>query len=172
MDAVAEEGVTAMDARVAGTTVSLAVATVVPARVHRGRHPRSGSDRRLCCSVTAEDGAPRQLLREFHECLEEGDRVVNKPVMGLGDYAAFVQMNDRFHSLIMRGCSNIALPRVMEMLDRQSFAPPSAMLPMQSSMEEGHQWMRIAHLSHHAMVQAIERGQGLERRPWERSAWR
>jgi GntR family transcriptional regulator, vanillate catabolism transcriptional regulator len=31
---------------------------------------------------------------------------------------------------------------------------------MQSSMEEGHQWMRIAHLSHHAMVQAIERGQG------------
>jgi GntR family transcriptional regulator, vanillate catabolism transcriptional regulator len=110
--------------------------------------------------VEAEDGAPRQLLRELHECLEEGDRAVNKPVMELDHYAAYVQMNDRFHSVIMRGCSNIALQRVMEMLDRQPFASPSAMLPMQSSMEEGHQWMRIAHLSHHAMVQAIERGQG------------
>jgi len=110
--------------------------------------------------LLAEDGAPRQLLRELHECLEEGDRAVNKPVMELDDYAAYVQMNDRFHSVIMRGCSNIALQRVMEMLDRQPFASPSAMLPMQSSMEEGHQWMRIAHLSHHAMVQAIERGQG------------
>ncbi len=110
--------------------------------------------------LLAEDGAPRQLLRELHECLDEGDRVVNKPAMGLDDYAAYVQMNDRFHKLIMQGCANSALQRVMEMLDRQPFASPSAMLPMQSSMEEGQQWMKIAHRTHHALVQAIERGQG------------
>lgn len=110
--------------------------------------------------LLAEDGAQRQLLRELHECLEDGDKTVNKPTMELDDYAAYVEMNDRFHTLIMDGCGNTALRRVMDMLDGQPFASPSAMLPMQSSMEEGHQWMRQAHRTHHALVQAIERGQG------------
>lgn len=110
--------------------------------------------------LLAEDGAQRQLLRELHECLEDGDKTVNKPTMELDDYAAYVEMNDRFHTLIMDGCGNSALRRVMDMLDGQPFASPSAMLPMQSSMEEGQQWMRQAHRTHHALVQAIERGQG------------
>lgn len=110
--------------------------------------------------LLAEDGAPRQLLRELRECLDAGDKAVNKPDMGMDDYASYVDMNDRFHKLLMQGCGNVALQRVLEMLDRQPFASPSAMLPMQSSMEEGHQWMKQAHRTHHAMVQAIERGQG------------
>lgn len=110
--------------------------------------------------LLAEDGASRQLLRELHECLAEGDKVVNKPSMELDDYAAYVEMNDRFHRLILEGCDNWALKRMMDLLDGQPFAAPSAMLPMQSSMEEGHELMRQAHRTHHAMVQAIERGQG------------
>ena len=110
--------------------------------------------------LLAEDGAPRQLLRELHECLEEGDKVINKPSMELDDYAAYVQMNDRFHQLVVEGCGNAAVKRIMDLLDSQPFASPSAMLPMQSSMQEGHQWMRQAHRTHHATVQAIERGQG------------
>ncbi len=110
--------------------------------------------------LLAEDGAPRQLLRELHECLEDGDKVINKPSMELDDYAAYVQMNDRFHQLVIEGCGNAAVKRIMDLLDSQPFASPSAMLPMQSSMQEGHQWMRQAHRTHHATVQAIERGQG------------
>jgi GntR family transcriptional regulator of vanillate catabolism len=110
--------------------------------------------------LLAEEGAPRQLMRDLNECLDAGDKAVNKPTMELDDYAAYVEMNDRFHKLIMDGCGNSALRRVMDMLDGQPFASPSAMLPMQSSMEEGQQWMRQAHRTHHALVQAIERGQG------------
>ena len=110
--------------------------------------------------LLAEEGAPRQLMRDLHECLDDGDKAVNKPTMELDDYAAYVEMNDRFHRLVMDGCGNSALRRVMDMLDGQPFASPSAMLPMQSSMEEGQQWMRQAHRTHHALVQAIERGQG------------
>lgn len=110
--------------------------------------------------LLAEEGASRQLMRDLNECLDAGDKAVNKPTMELDDYAAYVEMNDRFHKLIMDGCGNSALRRVMDMLDGQPFASPSAMLPMQSSMEEGQQWMRQAHRTHHALVQAIERGQG------------
>ncbi|MBL8387834.1 MAG: GntR family transcriptional regulator [Hydrogenophaga sp.] len=110
--------------------------------------------------LIAESRAPRQLLRELHDCLDEGDKVIGKPQMEIDDYAAYVEMNDRFHRLIMEGCGNTAVQRVMTSLDGQPFASPSAMLPMQSSMEEGHHWMQVAHRNHHAMVQAIERGQG------------
>jgi len=110
--------------------------------------------------LLAEDGASRQLLRNLHECLAEGDKAVEKATMDLDDYAVYVETNDRFHNLIVSGCSNSAVHRAMDMLNGQPFAAPSAMLPMQSSMEEGHQWMKHAQRTHHAIVQAIERGQG------------
>jgi GntR family transcriptional regulator, vanillate catabolism transcriptional regulator len=110
--------------------------------------------------LLAEEGASRHLLRDLKECLHQGDIAVNKEKMGLDDYSAYVQMNDRFHSLIVSSCANLALQRVMDLLVGQPFASPSAMLPMQSSMAEGHQSMKLAHHTHHALVQAIERGQG------------
>ncbi len=110
--------------------------------------------------LLAEQGAPRQLLRQLHECLQAGDEAVYRADMDLDDYAAYVEMNDRFHKLILEACDNKMLLRMMELLVSQPFASPSAMLPMQSSMKEGQHWMQHAHRTHHAIVQAIENGQG------------
>jgi GntR family transcriptional regulator, vanillate catabolism transcriptional regulator len=110
--------------------------------------------------LLAEQGLPRQLRRDLQDCLDAGDRAVNKPTMDLDDYTSYVEMNNRFHTLLVEGCGNVALQRTMEMLNRQPFAAASAMLPMQSSMEEGQQWMKQAQRHHHALVQALERGQG------------
>ncbi len=110
--------------------------------------------------LVAEQGMSRSLRRDLQACLDEGDRVVSKQLMELDDYAAYVEMNTRFHTLLVEGAGNLALQRMMDSLNRQPFAHASAMLPMQSSMEEGHQAMRLAHHQHHALVQAMERGQG------------
>ncbi|OJU89925.1 MAG: GntR family transcriptional regulator [Burkholderiales bacterium 66-5] len=110
--------------------------------------------------LLAEEGAPRPLLRKLRDCLEEGDQIVNRPGMGLDDYAAYVEMNNRFHALIVQGSGNAAIRRTLDFLNSQPFASPSAMLPMQSSMQEGQQWMQLAQRQHHATLQAIERGQG------------
>jgi GntR family transcriptional regulator of vanillate catabolism len=40
------------------------------------------------------------------------------------------------------------------------FAAASAMLPMQSAIEEGRQWLFMARQQHHSLVQAMERGEG------------
>lgn len=114
----------------------------------------------MAARLIAENGVPRQLARELHECLKEGDEAVNKPSMELDDYATYVEVNNRFHALLVEGCGNAALMRAVEMLNGQPFAAASAMLPMQSNMLEGQQWMRLAQRQHHSMVQAIERGQG------------
>ncbi|HCP79122.1 MAG: GntR family transcriptional regulator [Pusillimonas sp.] len=108
----------------------------------------------------AERGASKALTKELKKCLEEGDAVVYKDSMDLDDYTRYARMNDRFHQFLIQGCGNKALMRVMDQLNSQAFGAPSATLPMQSSMEEGQEWMKIAHHTHHAIVQAIERGQG------------
>jgi GntR family transcriptional regulator of vanillate catabolism len=108
----------------------------------------------------AEHGLSRQLAREFQECLEVGDKAVEKASMDLDDYAAYVEMNSRFHELLVDGCGNTALARAIDMLNGLPFAAASAMLPMQSSIDEGHRAMQLAHRQHHALVQAMERGQG------------
>ena len=109
--------------------------------------------------LLAEQGAPRSLLRELHDCLRIGDEAVNKPLMEIDDYAAYAEMNTRFHAIILEGCGNLAVVRMIDRLISLPFSAPSSMLPMQSSLEEGTQWMQMAHRQHHALVQAIERGQ-------------
>lgn len=108
----------------------------------------------------AEQGASRSLLRALQDCLDEGDKAVRKPQMELDDYAAYADMNARLHTLILEGCGNASIGRLMERLNSLPFAAPSAMLPMQSSIAEGTYWMQLAHQQHHSLVQAIERGQG------------
>ena len=109
--------------------------------------------------LLTEKGPSRQLLSQLHECLEQADQVVNKPQMSFDDYAAYVDINTRFHNLILEGSGNRTIQRMMDMLNGQPFAAPSAMLPMQSSHEAGTRAMQQAQLQHHAIVQAIERGQ-------------
>jgi GntR family transcriptional regulator of vanillate catabolism len=108
----------------------------------------------------AEHGLSRQFAREFQECLDVGDKAVDKESMDLDDYAAYVEMNNRFHELLVAGSGNTALARAIDMLNGLPFAAASAMLPMQSSIDEGHESMRLAHRQHHALVHAMERGQG------------
>ncbi len=111
--------------------------------------------------LLAEEGASRQLLRDLGDCLDQGDEAVNKSSMTLDDYATYVEMNDRFHRLIVQGCGNPTVARMLDTLAGQPFAAASAMLPMQSSMVEGQQWMQMAHRAHHNLVQAIEARQGM-----------
>ena len=110
--------------------------------------------------LLAEKGPSKQLVRQLRQCLDEGDEAVNKIQMNFDDYATYVQVNERIHALILEGCGNRTVQRMMEMLNGQPFAAPSAMLPMQSSHEEGTRSMQQAQLQHHALVQAIERRQG------------
>ena len=113
----------------------------------------------MAARLVAERGMSRQLLRSLYECLEEGDRIVKgKTSLSIDDYAAYVHMNDRFHALVVDGSGNAALARAIEVNNHLPFAPASAMLPMQSSLEE--EGLYFAHRQHHNLVYAMEHGQG------------
>lgn len=113
----------------------------------------------MAARLVAEVGASKSLLDALHHCVAEGDALFVNDGRDL-DYAGYTEMNNRFHDLIVQGCGNGALARAIEINNRLPFAPASAMLPMQSSLEEGHRWMLYAHMQHRSLVHAIEHGQG------------
>lgn len=113
----------------------------------------------MAARLIAERGIVRSLLLALQECVHEGDALFANDGDDL-DYAAYAEMNNRFHQLVVEGCDNAALARAIEINNRLPFAPASAMLPMQSSLEESHQWMLFAHMQHRSLVHAIEHGQG------------
>jgi GntR family transcriptional regulator of vanillate catabolism len=113
----------------------------------------------MAARLIAERGIPRPLLLSLNDCLSDGDALFANDRNDL-DYAAYTEMNNRFHELIVQGSGNAALARAIEINNRLPFAPASAMLPMQSSLEEGHRWMLFAHMQHRSLVHAIEQGHG------------
>jgi len=95
----------------------------------------------MAARLVAEHGVSRQLSNALHECLRAGDRALEKMELELDDYASYTDMNTRFHHLIMEGSGNSALIRAIEMNNRLPFAAASAMLPMQSKITEGRQFL-------------------------------
>lgn len=114
----------------------------------------------MAARLVAEHGVPRQLQGELRSCLDEGDRLLADNPLTLQSYAAYAAMNDRFHALILDACGNRALQRAVALNDKLPFAPASAMLPMQGTLDLDRDWMLYAHRQHHMLFDAMKQGQG------------
>ncbi|WP_041675257.1 GntR family transcriptional regulator [Ramlibacter tataouinensis] len=114
----------------------------------------------MAARLVAEHGLPRQLQLDLQACLEEGDAVLAAKKPDYDSYAGYAAMNDRFHGLILQACGNRALQRAVALNNSLPFAPPSAMLPMQSALPQDWDWMRYAHRQHHMLFDALQRGEG------------
>lgn len=113
----------------------------------------------MAARLIAEHGLPRQLSLDLHDCLREGDGIIDSPTLQIDGYTAYTQMNDRFHQLILQGAGNQTLIRSMETISALPFAAPSALVPGPAPDEQGKRWLLIAHSQHHALVDAMQRGQ-------------
>jgi GntR family transcriptional regulator, vanillate catabolism transcriptional regulator len=114
----------------------------------------------MAARLVAEHGISRQLQGDLQACLDEGDRLLAVNPLTLDSYAAYANMNDRFHDLILVASGNRALQRAVALNNRQPFAPASAMLPMQGAVALDRDWMLYAHRQHHMLLAAIKRGEG------------
>jgi GntR family transcriptional regulator of vanillate catabolism len=114
----------------------------------------------MAARLVAEHGVSRQLQLDLQACLDEGDRLLEANPLNYEAYAAYAAMNDRFHALVLAASGNTALQRAVAMNDKLPFAPASAMLPMQSTLQQDREWMQYAHRQHHMLVDAMKRGEG------------
>lgn len=114
----------------------------------------------MAARLLAEQGVPRNLADALQSCLDEGDRITAAVDMALDSIAAYLEMNTRFHQLIVDGCGNEVLKQCLASIDRIPFASAGGMLPFQSKQAHGDDLMRFAQRQHHMLVDALRRGQG------------
>ncbi|MBN9407894.1 MAG: GntR family transcriptional regulator [Burkholderiales bacterium] len=114
----------------------------------------------MAARLVAEHGVSRQLQAQLQACLDEGDRALAANPLTYESYADYASMNDRFHALLLEASGNRALQRAVQLNDKLPFAPASAMLPMQSALEQDREWMHYAHRQHHMLFAALKAGEG------------
>lgn len=114
----------------------------------------------MAARLVAENGLTRQMHEDMSECLRLGDEALAQPELTIDAYADYVEMNNRFHELLLKFADNAALTRAIELNNRLPFAAASATLPMHSSTGDGRQWLLITHNQHRSILHAIERREG------------
>ena len=114
----------------------------------------------MAARLVAEHGVSRRLQMDLQACLDKGDRLLEANPLTYESYAAYAAMNDRFHRLVIEASGNHALQRALALNDKLPFAAASAMLPMQSALEQDRDWMNYAHRQHHMLCTALKNGEG------------
>jgi GntR family transcriptional regulator of vanillate catabolism len=114
----------------------------------------------LAARRVAEHGASRALLQALRVCLAEGDHILAEGHVADKVEALYVDMNVRFHQLIVLECRSSIIQQALERNARIPFAGPQALAFDKTSLQQMHETLTYAHRQHHYIVTAIERGEG------------
>ena len=113
----------------------------------------------LAARRVAERGASRTLLQTLRVCLAEGDQILAEGHVADKFEALYVDMNVRFHQLIVGECHSPIIQQALERNARIPFAGPQALALDKTSLERMYDTMAYAHRQHHCIVSALERGE-------------
>lgn len=114
----------------------------------------------LAARMLAEQGPPRRLIQSLHACLHEGDEIFAKRHLVASDEARYGEMNKRFHSLIVQGAGSKVIADALERNGRIPFAAAHAIAFDKVNLPLMYDSLGYAHRQHHAIVQALENGEG------------
>jgi GntR family transcriptional regulator, vanillate catabolism transcriptional regulator len=114
----------------------------------------------LAARMLAEQGPPRRLIQLLHECLREGDEIFAKRHLLESDEARYGEMNKQFHLLIIEGAGSKVIADAIERNGRIPFAAAHAIAFDNVNLPRMYDYLNAAHRQHHAIVQALENGEG------------
>jgi GntR family transcriptional regulator of vanillate catabolism len=111
------------------------------------------------CTI-ATRGLSRPLLKAFSDCLEEGDEIFAKRKLAEEDGHRYGEMNSRFHQLILDGADKTIVSDFAARCHMVPFASPSMIAFDNLDLNATYDLLFYAHQQHHAIVDAIQRGEG------------
>jgi GntR family transcriptional regulator of vanillate catabolism len=114
----------------------------------------------LAARRVAEQGASRNVLEALRECLAEGDQILAEGHVADKAEALYVDMNVRFHQLIVLECRSPIIQQALERNARIPFAGPQALAVDKTSLAGMYTTLAYAHRQHHYIVSALERREG------------
>jgi len=100
-------------------------------------------------------------LRPAWQCVEEIDATLGDPALPVPHvYERYIELNQRFHDLLLGLAQSAVLRREMERLLSLPFASPNAFLLVQSESSESRKILLFGQHQHHALLEAIGQRQG------------
>ena len=113
----------------------------------------------LAARRVAERGASKAFIRELRASLHDGDVLLRKRNLEASDEAPYVEMNVRFHTLILEEAGSLILSDALQRNSRVPFAGPQALAFDRTNLEQMYNTLFHAHRQHHGIVDALERGE-------------
>jgi GntR family transcriptional regulator, vanillate catabolism transcriptional regulator len=114
----------------------------------------------LAARSVAESGVSHTLAAALDDCLREGDDIFNQKHLKHGDDVRYAQMNGRFHALIVDAAQNMAVTAALSLNDKIPFVAPSTIAFDESAREHQFIMLTYAHRQHHAIADALKKGEG------------
>lgn len=115
----------------------------------------------LAARFAAERGLSPSRFVPIKDCLAELDDLIGRaPHITQEGFSDYVNLNARFHTLLLELAESAPLARQIERVTSVPFASPSGFVMAQSTMPEADMILRIAQDQHRCVVEAIENRQG------------
>jgi len=114
----------------------------------------------LAARLAAERGPSASDLVSIRDCLAEMDDVVDEQLAGGNCFPAYVELNARFHQMLLDLSQSPVIERQLERAVTLPFASPSAFVMIQAEVPEARVVLTVAQDHHRCVVDAIEAREG------------
>ena len=114
----------------------------------------------LAARQLAERGLTQQAREELQACLDLGDSLFEKGHVTEDDLEVYHDLNMRLHRVIVEGSGNRAIADALARNDHLPFASVTALAVDRNNLIREYRRFNFAHMQHHAIVQALEQGDG------------
>jgi GntR family transcriptional regulator of vanillate catabolism len=114
----------------------------------------------LAVRLAAERGAPREVVTQANQCLDEIDLVLREPVLDEAAFSRYVDLNAQFHTLLAALAASPVIERELERVGSLPFASPSGFVGVQANSLKGRDMLIVAQDQHRQVMQAITQREG------------
>ncbi len=114
----------------------------------------------LAARQAAEKGLSCEQRSCLLSCLEEGDKLFVRGQVTEEDLASYQELNKIFHDTIIEASKNPAIKTALSRNEHLPFASVTALAINRKRMDLEFRRFNFAHMQHHAVFDAIDKGQG------------
>jgi len=114
----------------------------------------------LAARLVAEQGLSKKGRAVLLECLEKGDTLFSKGTITEEDMSSYHDLNMVFHQTLIDLADNSALSLAVARNNHLPFASYSSIAVDLKALDREFMRLKLAHMQHHILVDALERGQG------------
>ncbi len=114
----------------------------------------------LAALRAAERGLDPAADAVLRQCLAAGDALFGKGHLVEADLAAYEEINIRFHEALLDAGGTQAIRQALARNDHLPFASVKALAADKHQLEREFRRLNYAHMQHHAVYDAVAKGQG------------